>query len=65
MNILIEILSFIIGWILGVITRDILMKILKIRNKIKRAEEIIAEDEKRKKFKEKYDFSDSFEEDEK
>ncbi len=55
MNILIGIISFILGWFLGVFTRNILIKILKIRHKIKMAEEIIAEEEKRKAFRKKHE----------
>lgn len=55
MNFLIGIIFFIIGFILGVFTRNILMKIIQINNKIKQAERIIAEEEKRKQFKEKFD----------
>lgn len=65
MNFLIGIFSFILGWILGIFTRNILMKIISINKRIKMAERIIAEEEKRKEFKEKYDFSDCFEEEEK
>ena len=63
MNFLIGIISFILGWILGVFTRNILMKAININNKIKLAEKIIAEEEKRKEFRDKYDFSDCFKED--
>lgn len=55
MNFLLGIICFIGGFILGVFTRNILMKILKIKNKIKMAEKIIAEEEKRKEFRKKYD----------
>lgn len=65
MNFLIGIISFILGWVLGVFTRNILMKVINVNKKIKMAEKIIAEEEKRKQFKEKYDFSDCFEEEEK
>ena len=41
------------------------MKVIGVRNKIKMAERIIAEEEKRKEFKEKYDFSDCFKEEDK
>lgn len=61
MNFLIGIFSFILGWILGVFTRNIIMKVINVNKKIKMAEEIIATEERRKKFKEKYDF---FEEEE-
>lgn len=57
MNFLICILSFILGWILGIFTRNILMKIINVNKKIKMAERIIAEEQKRKEFKEKYDFN--------
>lgn len=56
MNFLISIISFILGWILGIYTRNILMKIINVNNKIKMAEKIIAEEQKRKEFKQKYDF---------
>jgi len=56
MNFLISIISFILGWILGIYTRNIIMKIINVNNKIKMAEKIIAEEQKRKEFKEKYDF---------
>lgn len=65
MKFLIGIFSFILGWILGVFTRNILMKIINVNKKIKMAEKIIAEEQKRREFKEKYDFSDFFEEEEK
>jgi len=57
MNFLIGILSFILGWILGIFTRNILIKIINVNKKIKMAEKIIAEEQKRKEFKEKYDFN--------
>lgn len=62
MNFLIGIICFLLGFILGVFTRNILIKVIGVRNKIKMAEKIIAEEEKRKEFKEKYDFSDCFKE---
>ena len=65
MNFLVGIICFILGFILGVFTRNILIKVVRINNKIKMAEKIIEEGEKRKKFKEKYDFSDCFEDNEK
>lgn len=64
MNFLLGILFFIMGFILGVFTRNILMKILNTKRKIKMAEKIIAEENKRREFKKKYDFSDSFKDDE-
>ncbi len=55
MNFLLGILFFIVGFILGVFTRNILMKILNVKRKIKMAEKIIAEEEKRKEFRKKQD----------
>lgn len=63
MNFLIGIFSFILGWILGVFTRNILMKITNVNKRIKMAEKIIAEEQRRREFREKYDFSDCFSED--
>ena len=57
MNFLIGILSFILGWILGIFTRNILIKIINVNKKIKMAEKIIEEEQKIKEFKEKYDFN--------
>lgn len=57
MNFLIGIFSFILGWVLGVFTRNILTKVINVNRKIKMAEKIIAEEQKRKAFKEKYDFN--------
>ena len=54
MNILIGIIFFVIGFILGVFTRNILIKMMRINNKIKEAERIIAEEEKRKEFNKKF-----------
>lgn len=65
MNFLIGIFSFILGWILGVFTRNILTKVINVNRKIKMAEKIIAEEQKRKEFKEKYDFSECFKEEDK
>ena len=65
MNFLVGIICFILGFILVVFTRNILIKVASINNKIKMAEKIIAEEEKRKKFKEKYDFAYCFEDNEK
>lgn len=53
MNFLLGILFFIMGFILGVFTRNILMKILNMKRKIKMAEKIIAEEEKRQEFRKK------------
>lgn len=63
MKFLIGIFSFILGWTLGVFTRNILMKITNVNKRIKMAEKIIAEEQRRREFKEKYDFSDCFSED--
>ena len=60
MNFLIGIFSFILGWILGVFTRNILMKIINVNKRIKMAEKIIAEEQRRREFKEKNDFYDCF-----
>ena len=65
MNFLIGIFSFILGWILGVFTRNILTKVINVNRKIKMAEKIIAEEQKRKEFKEKYDFSECFKKEDK
>ena len=54
MNILIGIIFFVIGFILGVFTRNILIKIMKINYKLKEAERIIEEEEKRKEFNKKF-----------
>ena len=64
MNFLLGIICFILGFVLGVFTRNILIKVISINNKIKMAEKIIAEENKRGEFKEKYDFSDSFKDEE-
>lgn len=64
MNFLLGIICFILGFVLGVFTRNILIKVISINNKIKIAEKIIAEENKRREFKEKYDFSDSFKDEE-
>lgn len=55
MNFLIGIICFVLGFILGVFTRNILMKIIQINNKIKQAERIIAGEEKRKELKKKHE----------
>lgn len=56
MKFLLGIIMFVIGFVLGLFTRNILMKLISVKNKIKMAEKIIAEEEKRKEFKRKYDF---------
>lgn len=55
MKFLIGIIMFVIGFVLGVFTRNILMKVMSIKRKIKLAEEIVEREEQRKSFKEKYD----------
>lgn len=55
MNFLIGTIIFVIGFVIGVFTRNILMKVISVKRKIKLAEEIVAREEKRKAFKEKYD----------
>lgn len=60
MNIAVGIILFLLGFIIGVFTKNIIIRIVNINKRIKRAEQIIAEEEKRRNFKEKYDFSDSF-----
>lgn len=64
MNIFIEIIFFVIGFIVGVFTRNILMKVMNIRKKIKQAEEIIAKHNKQQEFNAKYNFFDEEENDE-
>lgn len=64
MNFLLGIICFILGFVLGVFTRNILIEVISINNKIKMAEKIIAEENKRREFKEKYDFSDSLKDEE-
>ena len=64
MNFLLGIICFILRFVLGVFTRNILIKVISINNKIKMAEKIIAEENKRREFKEKYDFSDSLKDEE-
>ena len=56
MNFLIGIFSFIIGWVLGVFTKNIIMKVINVKRKIKLAEEIIAKHQKEQEFKNKYNF---------
>ena len=60
MNIAVGIILFLLGFIIGVFTKNIIIRIVNINKRIKRAEQIIAEEEKRRNFKEKYDFSDNF-----
>ena len=55
MNILLSIIFFILVFVLGVFTRNILSKVIQIDNKINQAEKIIAEEEKRRIFRENPD----------
>lgn len=56
MNFLIGIVCFIFGWITSIITGYISKRINSVNSKIKMAERIIAEENKRKEFLKKYDF---------
>lgn len=55
-----ELLLSIVFFLLGFVLRDILTNLYNINRKIKQADEILAEERKRREFKQKYDFSDSF-----
>ena len=61
MDILLSIIFFLLGFIL----RDILTYLYNINKKLKQAEEILEEERNRQKFKNKYDFYDSFEDEKK
>lgn len=56
-----EILLSIVFFLLGFVLRDILTYLYNINKKIKQADEILEREKKRLEFKQKYDFSDSFE----
>ena len=56
MNFLIGIVYFILGWLSSFVTRYIRKRINSVNSKIKMAERIIAEENKRKEFLKKYDF---------
>lgn len=56
MNSLIGIVCFILGWLSSIITRYISKRINSVNSKIKMAERIIEEENKRKEFLKKYDF---------
>ena len=56
MIVLLSIVFFIAGFFL----REILLYIYDVNKKMKRADEILEEERKRKEFKKGYDFSDSF-----
>lgn len=55
MGILIGIVCFVLGFITDILIRRLLIKANEINRKIELAEKIIAAEEKRKQFKEKYD----------
>lgn len=57
MNFLIGTIMFVIGFVLGVFIRNILMKVVSIKRKIKLAEEIVEKHQKEQEFKKKYDIS--------
>lgn len=57
MNFLIGTIMFVIGFVLGVFTRNILMKVISVKRKIKLAEEIVEKHQKEQEFKKKYDIS--------
>ncbi len=57
MKLLIGLICFIIGWIASVITRNIKRRIDNTNSKIKMAEKIIEEENKRKEFLKKYDLN--------
>lgn len=61
MNILVSIVCFILGFVTNTIVRKVMLCIYIEKEKIKYAEEIIRKEQKRNEFKEKYDFSDCFE----
>ncbi len=56
-----EILLSIVFFLLGFVLRDILTYLYNINKKIKQADEILEREKKRLEFKQKYDFSDCFE----
>lgn len=57
MNFLIGTIMFVIGFVLGVFTRNILMKVISVKRKIELAEEIVEKHQKEQEFKKKYDIS--------
>ena len=62
MDILIGIAYFISGFIANSLIRNIIIYLLRIKEKIRYAERIIEREEKRIKFKEKFDFDNNLEE---
>jgi len=59
-----KIILFLVGIVIGAVLRNVIEKIIKIRRKIQWAEEITTERQKQLEFKQKYDFGDSFSDDE-
>ena len=57
MKLLIGLICFIMGWIASVVTRNIKRRIDNTNSKIKMAEKIIEEENKRKEFLKKYDLN--------
>lgn len=53
---LFSMIFFILGIVIGVVLRNIVSYFYHIHKKIKQAEEIIRQEQKRLKFKKKYDF---------
>ena len=51
MNFLIGIICFLLGFILGVFTRNILIKVIGVRNKIKVAEKLLLKKKREKNLK--------------
>lgn len=62
MDILICIAYFVSGFIANSLIRSIIIYLLRIKEKIRYAERIIEKEEKRRKFKEKFDFDNNLEE---
>lgn len=60
MEVLIGIVCFVLGIIADIMIRKLLIKANEINRKIELAEKIIAEENKRREFKEKYDFANEF-----
>ena len=56
MEVLIGIICFVLGIIADIMIRRLLIKVNEINRKIELAERIISEENKRREFKEKYDF---------
>lgn len=56
MIVLVGIVCFVLGFIVDIIIRRLLVKANEINKKIELAERIIVEENKKREFKEKYDF---------